>query len=205
MNVDESHFPVFSADDVPTHTLSVPDQILDATRIDNPPTIRGVLVANAERATQLLEWFTPYTVKEPDFASSAIRSGIRWVLRFGLPTHQVASLGDVRGWIAFANGTIAAPDRPPQPIHATTLSVEVWCEPTVRVRAGRHMHAQIETGERTTHSIVAENAGEGPSRSRPTSRLTGAEPAGGTVQSRSSAPCSRLTLRRRSPWARPRR
>lgn len=99
-------------------------------------------------------------MKEPDFASNAIRSGTRWVLRFGLPTHQFASLGDVRGWIAFANGTIAAPGRPPQPIHATTLSVDVWCDPTVRVRAGRQLQAQIKAGERPTHSIVDENACE---------------------------------------------
>jgi hypothetical protein len=68
MKVDESHFPVFSADDIPTDTLALPDEVLEATRIDNPPTVKEVLVAKAERASQLLEWFTPYTVKEPDFA-----------------------------------------------------------------------------------------------------------------------------------------
>jgi hypothetical protein len=68
MKVDESHFPVFSADDVPTDTLAVPDDVLEATRIDDPPTVREVLVAKAERAAQLLEWFTSYTVKEPEFA-----------------------------------------------------------------------------------------------------------------------------------------
>lgn len=68
MKVDSSHFPVLGADDVPTDTLALPDEILGATRIDNPPTLREVLVAKAERAAELLEWFTPYTVTEPDFA-----------------------------------------------------------------------------------------------------------------------------------------
>ena len=48
MRVDESHFPVFSADDVPTDTLAVPDEVLKATRIDSPPTVKEVLVAKAE-------------------------------------------------------------------------------------------------------------------------------------------------------------
>jgi len=68
MKVDESHFPVFSADDVPADTLAAPDEVLKATQIDNLPTVKEVLVAKAERVSQLLEWFTPYTVKEPDFA-----------------------------------------------------------------------------------------------------------------------------------------
>lgn len=68
MKVDESHFPVFSSGDIPTDTLALPDEVLEATRIDNTTTVKEVLVAKAERASQLLEWFTPYTVKEPDFA-----------------------------------------------------------------------------------------------------------------------------------------
>lgn len=68
MKVDESHFPVFAADDVPSDTLGLPDVVLEATRVDTPPTLREVLVAKAERAAQLLEWATPYTINEPDLA-----------------------------------------------------------------------------------------------------------------------------------------
>lgn len=55
MKVDESHFPVFSADDVPTDTLAVPDEVLETTQIDNPPTVKEVLVAKAEQAFRLLD------------------------------------------------------------------------------------------------------------------------------------------------------
>ncbi|WP_306052950.1 DUF5802 family protein [Natronococcus wangiae] len=68
VKVDERHFPVLGADDVPSGTLAVPDGVLEATRVDEPPTMRAVLVAKADRATQFLEWFTPYTVNEPDYA-----------------------------------------------------------------------------------------------------------------------------------------
>lgn len=68
MKVDERHFPVLGADDVPTDTLALPDDVLEATRIDNPPTVTEVLVAKAERAAQLLEWCTSYTVNDPDYA-----------------------------------------------------------------------------------------------------------------------------------------
>lgn len=60
--LDSTYFPIFASDDVPRDTLAVPDDILAATHVDNPPTLRGILVANAERAVQYLEWFTPYSL-----------------------------------------------------------------------------------------------------------------------------------------------
>lgn len=68
VKLEETHFPVFGAEDVPTDTLGLPDPVLDTTRVDAPPTLRSVLVAKAERAAQLLDWFTPYTVTDPDVA-----------------------------------------------------------------------------------------------------------------------------------------
>ena len=68
MKVDTTHFPVLGADDVPTDTLALTDTVIEATQIDNPPTVKEVLVAKVERAVQLLEWFTPYPVNEPEFA-----------------------------------------------------------------------------------------------------------------------------------------
>jgi hypothetical protein len=62
VKLDETHFPVFGAEDVPTDTLGLPDAVLEATQGDTPPTLRSVLVAKAARAAQLLDWYTPYTV-----------------------------------------------------------------------------------------------------------------------------------------------
>lgn len=68
MKVDETHFPVFSTDDVQTDTLALPSPLLEATRIQDPPTLKEVLLAKAERAAQLLRWFTPYEINDIDFA-----------------------------------------------------------------------------------------------------------------------------------------
>ena len=67
MKVDEHHFPVFAADDLPADTVGLPERVHEATRVDSP-TLTEVLVAKAERAAQLLEWATPYTIQEPDLA-----------------------------------------------------------------------------------------------------------------------------------------
>lgn len=66
MKVDETHIPVFAADDVSTDTLGLPDPMLESTRVDHPPTLKEMLVAKAERAAQLLEWVTPYTIQGPN-------------------------------------------------------------------------------------------------------------------------------------------
>jgi len=68
MKVDETHVPVFAADDVSTDILGLPETVLDSTGVDQPPTLTEVLVAKAERAVQLLEWATLYTIQEPDLA-----------------------------------------------------------------------------------------------------------------------------------------
>lgn len=66
MKLDELHFPVFATEAVPVDTLALPDDYLKTSGIDNPPTLREVLVAKAERAADLLAWLTPYTVAKPD-------------------------------------------------------------------------------------------------------------------------------------------
>lgn len=57
MKLDETHFPVKGAPDVPAGTLSVPPDVLEATRVSDPPTLTEVLLAKAEQATQLMRWF----------------------------------------------------------------------------------------------------------------------------------------------------
>ncbi|WP_424017897.1 DUF5802 family protein [Halorientalis pallida] len=54
MKVDERHFPVTGADDVPEDTLAVPPSVLEDTRVRNPPALTEVLLAKADRARQLL-------------------------------------------------------------------------------------------------------------------------------------------------------
>lgn len=71
-------------------------------------------------------------------------------------------LGEYRGWIAFTDETRSSPDRPPRPIHAASVTVEVREEPTVRIVSRRHMYSQVEAGSNETHEIVVENTGDEP-------------------------------------------
>ena len=54
MKLDSSHFPVTGDEGVPPDTLAVPQSLLDGTRVRNPPTLKEVLLAKADRARQLL-------------------------------------------------------------------------------------------------------------------------------------------------------
>lgn len=54
MKLGRRHFPVLGAPDVPAGRLAVPRQVLEAESIRNPPTLRAVLLAKADRAAQLL-------------------------------------------------------------------------------------------------------------------------------------------------------
>lgn len=54
MKLDNRHFAVHGEDDVPEGTLGLPGQLLDDANVRNPPTLREILLAKADRATQLL-------------------------------------------------------------------------------------------------------------------------------------------------------
>lgn len=71
-----------------------------------------------------------------------------------------AELGDYRTELAFTDESIAYPGQPARPVHATTLNVDVWKEPTVRVISGDRLYTQIEAGEGHVHQIVIENTGD---------------------------------------------
>ena len=60
MKLEECHFPVRGAPDVPADTLALPDSMLEAAGVEHPPTLREVFLAKADQAARLLEWFTPY-------------------------------------------------------------------------------------------------------------------------------------------------
>lgn len=55
MKLDTRHFPVQGDEGVPRDTLVVPADLLGDTRIRNPPALREVLLAKADRARQLLD------------------------------------------------------------------------------------------------------------------------------------------------------
>lgn len=54
MKLGSNHFPVHGDADVPADTLAVPERVLEDT-VRNPPSLREVLLAKADRASQLLE------------------------------------------------------------------------------------------------------------------------------------------------------
>ncbi|MFB6188766.1 MAG: DUF5802 family protein [Halapricum sp.] len=55
MKLGTRHFPVHGEDGVPADTLAVPPAIIeDDARIRNPPALREVFLAKADRAAQLL-------------------------------------------------------------------------------------------------------------------------------------------------------
>jgi hypothetical protein len=54
MKVGQQHLPVHGAEGVPADTLAVPEPVLAETTVENPPTLREVLLAKADRAAELL-------------------------------------------------------------------------------------------------------------------------------------------------------
>lgn len=55
MKLSQQHFAVHGDDGVPEHTLLVPEERLDPGYVDTLPAPREVLLAKADRASQLLE------------------------------------------------------------------------------------------------------------------------------------------------------
>ncbi len=54
MKLGSHHLAVHGDERVPADTLSVPESVLAETTVRNPPTLQEVLLAEADRATQLL-------------------------------------------------------------------------------------------------------------------------------------------------------
>ncbi|MDG5775825.1 DUF5802 family protein [Haloarculaceae archaeon H-GB2-1] len=54
MKVGSHHLAVHGDDTVPQDTLAIPEDVLESTRIRNPPTLEEVLLAEADRANDLL-------------------------------------------------------------------------------------------------------------------------------------------------------
>lgn len=72
-----------------------------------------------------------------------------------------AELGEYRALVAFTNETISyEKGQPPRPVHAATLNVNVFKEPTVKIRSERYFDTQIRAGNSYTYEIVVENTGD---------------------------------------------
>lgn len=54
MKLGTRHFPVHGDGAIPADTLALPPSVVESCRLDNPPELREVLLATAERAGQLL-------------------------------------------------------------------------------------------------------------------------------------------------------
>jgi len=54
MKLENTHFTVAGDESVPEGTLAVPPELVEETRLRNPPDLREVFLAKAERARQLL-------------------------------------------------------------------------------------------------------------------------------------------------------
>lgn len=54
MKIGSAHVPVHGATDVPGRTIGLPADVLPAAGVENPPALREVLLAKADRAAQLL-------------------------------------------------------------------------------------------------------------------------------------------------------
>ena len=54
MKIGSTHVQVHGADGVPGRTVALPEPVLPAAGVDNPPALREVLLAKADRAAQLL-------------------------------------------------------------------------------------------------------------------------------------------------------
>ena len=54
MKLDNRHFAVHGDEGVPEGTLAVPEHLVADAGVRNPPALREILLAKADRATQLL-------------------------------------------------------------------------------------------------------------------------------------------------------
>jgi hypothetical protein len=73
---------------------------------------------------------------------------------------KTAETSHYRGLIAFTDEKITYPGRPPRPIHAQHVSIEVWREPTVKILSDTYVRTQVEAGDSVTRQIVIKNEGD---------------------------------------------
>lgn len=62
VKLDGHHLPVVGSTNVPRDTLRIPERIQESINITNPPTLKEILIAKADLAGPLLDWFTQYSI-----------------------------------------------------------------------------------------------------------------------------------------------
>lgn len=73
---------------------------------------------------------------------------------------EETELNRYSGMIAFTDEMATYPGQPERPVHALSLNVEVWEEPSVNILSDRHAYAQAQAGDTFTREIVVENTGD---------------------------------------------
>lgn len=71
-----------------------------------------------------------------------------------------AEIGHYNGMVAFTDERIEYPGRPPRPVHAAHVGIEVWKEPTVRILSDTYVRGQVEAGDSITREIYVKNDGD---------------------------------------------
>lgn len=71
-----------------------------------------------------------------------------------------AEIGYYSGQVAFTDEQVTYPGRPARPVHAASVNVQVWQEPTVNILSSTYLNGQVEAGDTTTKQIVVENTGD---------------------------------------------
>ena len=71
-----------------------------------------------------------------------------------------AKMGHYRGQVAFTDETVTYPGRPERPVHAASVNVRVWKQPTVNIVSNTYLRGQVEAGDTVTKQIVVENTGD---------------------------------------------
>lgn len=56
MKVGSTHFAVHAEEGVPADTIAIPESLLEDSTVRNPPSLKEILLAKADRAKQLLKY-----------------------------------------------------------------------------------------------------------------------------------------------------
>ncbi len=91
---------------------------------------------------------------------STVAAGSEEEFTVTISVPEDAEIGHYRGQVAFTEQTVTYPGRPARPVHAASVNLRVWKEPTVEIISNAYLHDQVEAGDTMTKQIVVENTGE---------------------------------------------
>jgi hypothetical protein len=91
---------------------------------------------------------------------STVAAGEETEFTVSISVPDDAEMGRYSGQVAFTDETVTYPGRPERPIHAASVSVRIWQEPTVEIVSSSYLRGQVEAGDTATKQIVVENTGD---------------------------------------------